>query len=785
MPRPNRSSANSRSTHAHARSPGALVESLEQRLVLDGDFVSAGLSDLFAQAQAFSLLGSLTEGAVTADRLDAANPGPPPASTPSLLRLDNLAGGGFDADRQPSSPLDLDVGSQFDLAAGFGAGWLSSFTAADLAEFQLIVQRPAEGAISVNDITGFWRMHTIEYTLDANGIVDSVGVFEGTTTISASSFFTQLVGSPGEAPRIQSRVIVGDDGRGGFALNDDAELFTNADGSIIIYRDLDHESHTAFDGNDGGIGILVRSDIDPTVEEVAGVYRLGAVAYQQIAQDFFNSSSHADWVVELRTDQTWRAFDLSDSERRTANEITAEGTWELAGGILSLTQAGPAAGQPVLSFDVADDGFTLAIVGVEQAGSLVKAFGVANRIPAGAGAPGDQLPDDADGGGGGGDGGGDGGGGNEPIEALIGVGGLSPENNPLAFDLRGETWYVADLIMLAEGNDQQTADTLDFEVWIDPVDGQLHAAASTADGLYSYRRTPEGQWEVRNLTNELNGAEPFAGDLTVYMDNDGLVSIAGLAADGDLVIYTNLQDPLLSGRERYAFTNIVDDQLTPKNIDMPAIVSPLTSYVTSWNGLNVIGLDAQGDIWAVWSGDGGEVWYANNLSEITGALPIAGGLTAYLTSWDGINIAGIDSDGSLVVTWWVPQFGADWVVSNLSDIVSGPSLDAASITSYVAPWGGLNIAGLDDQGEVVIYWWSPEREAEGLTWTTTNLTADLPAEEPRPVNNLRSTVAEGGPNGVSLNVFGDATNNDVIRLVFEVDTEVWTLQNVTADARAG
>ena len=84
----------------------------------------------------------------------------------------------------------------------------------------------------------------------------------------------------------------------------------------------------------------------------------------------------------------------------------------------------------------------------------------------------------------------------------------------------------------------------------------------------------------------------------------------------------------------------------------------------------------------------------------------------------------------------------------------------------------------------MIYWWSPEREAEGLTWTTTNLTADLPAEESRPATNLRSAVAEGGPNGVSLNVFGDAANNDVIRLVFEVDTEVWTLQNVTADARA-
>jgi hypothetical protein len=262
------------------------------------------------------------------------------------------------------------------------------------------------------------------------------------------------------------------------------------------------------------------------------------------------------------------------------------------------------------------------------------------------------------------------------------------------------------------------------------------------------------------------------------------VYIAGLAADGALVIYQNIQDPFLNGRERWEFENIVDTQLTPKDLTMPAIVSPLESYVTTWNGLNVIGLDANGDIWSVWSGNGGSIWWANNLSEITGALPIAGGLTAYLTSWSGINIAGIDSEGSLVVTWWVPQFGPDWVVSDLSEVANGPALAAASITSYVAPWGGLNIAGLDADGQVVIYWWSPEREANGETWTTSNLTADLAPEAPRPVTNLTSQVVTGGARGTSLNVFGEATNGDVIRLFFEVDTAAWELQNVTAVAEA-
>jgi len=784
--------------------PAFACESLEQRIVLSAEFVSAGLADIFANVQAFSLVGSVDDaGVVVADRLNAANPGPPPVATPTLEQLKTLAGGGFDTQRTEGSPLTLDVGTRFDLSEGFGAGWLSSFTGTDLSEFQVIVERPEEGAISLASIGGFWRMHTIEYSLDAQNQLTSIGVFEGTTTISGSTFFTQLIGSPGEAPKIQNRVIVGNDNRGGFALNDDAELFSNADGSILIYRDLDHEAHNSLDGNDGGIGILVRSDINPTVEEVAGLYRFGGVAFQEIAQAFFGGVPSADWVIELRTDSTWRAFDLSDSERQIANEVVAEGVWNLTGGILSLTSGEADQGGAVLNFEVASDGNTLIVVGVESAGSLVKAFGIAERIPQNAGAPGDEIPDDGDGGGGGGGGGGGaggggamqasasfeiggggGGGGEDPVTALIGVGGRNINDEPLAFDLRGETWFVADLISIATGTDQQTADTLDFEVWIDPADGQLFAAASTVDGLYVYRRNDDKSWEVRNLTSELTGAEGIAGDLTVFFTINDEVYISGLAADGALVYYENIQDQLLSGNERWEFENVLDAQLTPKGVDMPAIVSPLTSYVTSWNGLNVIGLDAAGDIWAVWSGDGGNIWWANNLSEITGALPISGGLTAYLTTWDGINIAGIDSDGSLVVSWWVPQFGADWVVSNLSDVAEGPALDPGSITSYVAPWGGLNVAGLDASGEVVIYWWSPAREAEGLTWTTSNLTASLPAETKRPETNLSSAVATGGTNGVSLNVFGDAANGDVIRLFFEVDTDVWTLQNVTADARA-
>ena len=100
---------------------------------------------------------------------------------------------------------------------------------------------------------------------------------------------------------------------------------------------------------------------------------------------------------------------------------------------------------------------------------------------------------------------------------------------------------------------------------------------------------------------------------------------------------------------------------------MPALVGPIISYVTDWNGLNIAGLDASGNIQSIWWAPGMDLWRTDNLSAITGASPIAGGLTCYLTSWGGINLAGVDASGDVTVSWWVPSFGGNWVSTNLTN----------------------------------------------------------------------------------------------------------------------
>src|SRR5262249_24148268 len=151
-----------------------------------------------------------------------------------------------------------------------------------------------------------------------------------------------------------------------------------------------------------------------------------------------------------------------------------------------------------------------------------------------------------------------------------------------------------------------------------------------------------------------------------------------------------------------------------------AFVGTLTSYSTSWGGLNVAGVDAQGRIWSVWWAPGLDRWTVSDLSSVSGAPPIVGNLAVYLKPWDGINLAGLDENGDLQVTWWVPSFGASWATDNLTGLTGGPTFVTGILTSYVSDWGALNIAGIDaETGEVKVYWWVPENTEIG--WSVTSI----------------------------------------------------------------
>jgi hypothetical protein len=184
-------------------------------------------------------------------------------------------------------------------------------------------------------------------------------------------------------------------------------------------------------------------------------------------------------------------------------------------------------------------------------------------------------------------------------------------------------------------------------------------------------------WTVRNLTEEIEGSQVILSGLTQFVSTDAarLVTIAGLAADGDLLMYRQT-GTVSGGNYTYAFNDVADEFLRPLGKEMPTFVGPLVAYVTPWNGQNVAGLNASGQIEVIWnSAKTGGYWVLSNLSNITAAPPFSGGLTVYQTAWSGINIVGINGSGQIVTTWWIPRFAGFWATSNLTAIVSGPTLE--------------------------------------------------------------------------------------------------------------
>ncbi len=313
----------------------------------------------------------------------------------------------------------------------------------------------------------------------------------------------------------------------------------------------------------------------------------------------------------------------------------------------------------------------------------------------------------------------------------------------------------------------------DVQAYIDPITGTTFAAVQTADGV-SVVSNVNGAWVARNLTAEIAGAPPITTSLITFVTADGRQVVAGLTVDGDVAVYIQTGAVNDQGQPLWTAGNLYD-LLRFQSESLPVFTSPLTSYVTSWNGLNIAGLDAQGNIWTVWTGGGTDEWHASNLTAITGAPPMVGNVAAYTTDWGGINLAGVDSHGDLTITWWVPEFGSNWVSSNMTELFGGPDLQPGSITAYVTPWHVLNVTGLDDNGEIVQYWWVPQVLGGDDTWTVSGLTENLPAGLPRFTGRLASFASPDG----RLNVVGQSEDGRILRLWWSPTTQ-WVLEDLTA-----
>ncbi len=313
------------------------------------------------------------------------------------------------------------------------------------------------------------------------------------------------------------------------------------------------------------------------------------------------------------------------------------------------------------------------------------------------------------------------------------------------------------------------------KTYFDPKDGRTYAVAPSAEGLILYRDNGNF-FTQRNIADETRVSETFT-NIEPVVGADGLVRIFAFGASGDLYIFEQ-NGAADDGGEFFFFArNLSTNDLTSSDLGTPSFASPVVSFVTPWNSIHIAGLDSDGRIFTVWtSGDLAGQYTTNDLSEISGAPALVGNLAVFVQPWGAINLSGIDANGDLTVTWWLPSFGGAWRNDSLTDLLGAeaPALIGSTLTAFTTPWAGQNIVGLDGAGDLITVWWSPEANV----WTTTNLAEITNNAEPLAIGSITGQASTDA----SIYIFGTTLMGDVASYTFNAGAEAWNLLNLSETA---
>jgi hypothetical protein len=586
-------------------------------------------------------------------------------------------------------------GSRFLAEDDYPAGWFFSDYGDGRQEIELLLQRPSFEPDEW-DFEGNYRYNLIYYDRDDRDFSTAAGRL---SIDDGDISYDPIVG---RQPYTSSR-ITGVDDDGVLRTSRREYFYLSESEDTVIFADM------ARDDNVLTIGVATREDSPVRSSAMIGRFLM---AYGSIDGDDLRLSQ---LVLDLESDGDYKFYDL-DAFDDGKLVLLERGFWKIEGSSLVLDKD---RSDDELRFTIGEDGTLL--VGSRAYGKDSQSFfGIGTRVQERSLRGGDRSLI------------------NLPITGDGDLYQLEDDN----------TWYRTDLER--QGTEPITGPIVS---WVDPKDSRSYAAAVTDKGLALYAQDRDKRWSVRNLTSDVPGSSRITRDLAVMVGSDGKVHLSGFNAAGDLVRYHQTGGRLPGGRFDWAFENISLDALSRNNIATPGFTG-LVSFATSWNALNICGLDRDGEIWAVWWAPGMSTWAVNNLTRAYGAEPLSGGLNVYLTPWNGINIGGIGTDGSLKYSWWVPEMGGTWAQSNLTSIVNGPRLQLNSVRSFVSSWGALNIAGIDrDTGDVKVYWWTPQRVSEG--WAVANMAAALPPNTPKLTSLVQARAADDG----SLNLLGSSGSN--------------------------
>ncbi|MCC6428935.1 MAG: fibronectin type III domain-containing protein [Phycisphaerales bacterium] len=222
-------------------------------------------------------------------------------------------------------------------------------------------------------------------------------------------------------------------------------------------------------------------------------------------------------------------------------------------------------------------------------------------------------------------------------------------------------------------------------------------------------------------------------------------------------------------------------------LGVPGITGDLTYYTPSWGTLHISGIDARGhSVNYYYQPGASSAWAFADLTDAIDGQPFTRGLAGFVTPWtaitggganggfdDALNIAGLNDDGHIIVYYWAPGF--NWASFDMTTTFSGEEL-TGQLGAFVTSWGAMNVVGQTSAGAIYAYWWAPALGAGN--WQTVDLSAT--AGQGPVASAVETTFSDDG----GLNMFGVEADGDVIILRWTPTVQVWTATNIT-EAAAG
>lgn len=637
-------------------SPTAL-ESLESRVVLAATEVAVvGLSvqaitdnNIFTGqsiTRAYALYGSVSDADILNYRMRWDGPSGPLAPTAARTAPLRLGDTTFDYENPRWQGLGSELGSQFLPHDGYTMGWWRAFTQAHDGigdtpyvnhSEQQLIVPLANAMTPLSTVQGSWQFSMLQH----NTATDDVSVHIGTMGISLSNRRVLIVDSAGSETLVDT-IINSGTGGSRFTTRAGQMFYLSADGSTLVFADLANA-----DGNIH-IGIAVRADFQVEPAEVAGLYNVLATT------DSFHPRTNCI-TLNLSNDGRY-TLDGADGAFSAG-----PGTWFVHTDQTIVIR--PDNGGAEQRFILSQSGGTL--LHTTSAGTD-RLFAVGNRAVA---APLRNAP-------------------------ALGVPSLGAEGQGLVFiDRVNAPWTVTDLAAESGG----LAVTGELVTWFDKRTGLARAAAPTDRGLTIYTELANGAWTYNVLAESLGTGTILESSIALTTGPGGSINIFGLSTEGDLIRYVLPQIASPAWNE----WNLSENQLDWRGLATPQFIGRIVATGTSWGGLNIAGIDLNGDLITVWTSLTAGRWFISNLSDHTGASGFLGGLDVVSAGPRGIHFSAIDNAARLTLVSWKPGDSA-WTATTLT---SSPAMqhDEVSI-AFDRHTNSLYVATLRlDSGALILH----------------------------------------------------------------------------------